>query len=712
VLSETDVTEVRSTCPYCGVGCGFILRAENGRLVGLRPDPEHPVSRGTLCPKGATAHQFVHHPDRLTRPLLRAGGRLIPVGWDEAYGFISEELKDVRDRHGTGALGLIASSRATIEENYLAQKFARAVLGTNNVDNCFRICHSATAIGLKQILGSGAMTNSISELAEPGPEAFMVVGSNTTHSHPIIWSAWMKKALKRGARLIVVDPRLTKPAKMADVHLKIRPGTEVALFNAMAHHIIETGLHDEEFIAERCENFPELERVVGAYTSESVQELCGVPAGQIREAAELYARAEPASIVYGLGVTEHRTGVDNVQSLANLALITGNVGRLSAGINALRGQNDVQGATDMCAPEWLPGYQSWDDPSVTGKFEQAYGVDLPIPREDPIFFSQMWERALSGELKALFVIGSDPALTEGNTAKVEEALKSLELLVVHEVFPSRTTELAHVVLPSASYAEKDGTFVNTERRVQLVQRAIEPQGESKPDWLILSELAERMGYKGMSYGGPEEVFEEIRSLVPLYAGMTYKRLGENRGLQWPCPAEDHPGTEFLHKDGFARGKALLKGIEYLPPEELPDEEYPLLLTTGRTFMQYNAGTMTRRTKAGRADPENFVEVGIGDAEKLGIEDGERVRVRTRRGELVVKAEISDIAEGVVWMPFHYAETPTNLLTNDALDPVCGITELKVCAARIERVRTRDGQVSAVTGKRNAALEARRMAAGP
>lgn len=674
--------EVKSTCPYCGVGCGFVLQTKNGRLAGLRPDPDHPVSQGTLCPKGATAHEFVHHPDRLKEPLLRTDGRLAPAGWGEAYGFIATELKRIIEDHGPGSVGLIASARATIEENYLAQKFARAVLATNNVDNCFRICHSATAIGLKQTLGSGAMTNSIAEFSEPGPEVFMIVGSNTAHSHPIIWSVWIKKALKKGAKLIVVDPRPTKPAKMADLHLKARPGTEVALFNAMVHHIIERGLHDEEFVERRCENFPELKRVVDGYTPESVEDLCGVPARQIREAAELYARAERASIVYGLGVTEHRTGVDGVQSLSNLALITGNVGELSTGINALRGQNDVQGATDMCAPEWLPGYQSWDDPSVVEKFERAYGVNLPTHEGAPVFFSQMWEKALSGELKALFVIGSDPALTEGNTAKVEEALKSLELLVVQEVFPSRTTELAHAVLPSASFAEKDGTFVNTERRIQRVCKAIEPQGESKPDWMILSELAERMGYEGMRYDDPEEIFEEIRGLVPLYAGMSYRRL-DAQGLQWPCPTKDHPGTEFLHEGKFTRGKALLKGIEYLPPEELPDEEYPLLLTTGRTFMQYNAGTMTRRTKSGRADPENFVQLSARDAGRLGIEDGGRVRVHTRRGELLVKAEVTGIAEGVIWMPFHYAEAPTNLLTNDALDPVCGITELKACAAKVE-----------------------------
>jgi len=677
--------EVLTICPYCGVGCGFYLKVENGQVTGLRPDPEHPVSRGTLCPKGATAHEFVHHSDRLTKPLLRQNGKLLETSWEEAYDYIVRELRRIKQKYGPDAIGVISSARATVEENYLAQKFARAVLGTNNVDQCFRICHSASVVGLGLSLGSGAMTNSISEFAEPGPKVLLIVGSNTPHAHPIIWSVWMKKAVKTGAKLIVVDPRTTEPAKLATVHLKLKPGTEVALFNAMAQHIIASKLHDERFIEERCENFEKFWSIVQKYTPESVEKLCGVPAKQIKEAAALYAREKPASIAYGLGVTEHRTGVDNVMALANLALITGSIGMESSGINALRGQSDVQGATDMCRPETLPGYQSWKDLQVVKKFEAAWGVKLPVPQTDYfIYCSRMWERALAGEIKALYIIGSDPALTEGNTAKVEKALKSVELLVVQEVFPSRTTQFAHVVLPAASYAEKDGTFVNTERRVQRIRKAIEPLGQSKPDWQILCELAQRLGY-AMNYTSPEDIFEEIKRLVPIYAGMSYRRLEEKHGLQWPCPDEKHPGTKFLHREKFVRGRALLKGIDYFPPAELPNDQYPLLLTTGRTFMQYNSGTMTRRTKSGRAEPENFVQLSAKDAERLELKEGDRVRVSTRRGELVVKAKITDIAEGIIWIPFHYAEAPTNVLTNDAVDPICGITELKVCAAKIERI---------------------------
>lgn len=684
--------EVKTICPYCGVGCGIVLQIENGALVGLKPDPAHPISKGTLCPKGATAHEFVQHPERLKSPLVRKNGKLVEVTWDEAYEYIVREFKRLQSTYGRDSVAVISSTRSTVEENYLAQKFARAVLGTNNVDQCQRICHSATVTGLSMVMGTGAMSNSIYEFAEPGPKVLMVVGANPAGSHPIIWSVWMKPALRNGTQLIVIDPRKTEVVKEAErmgipvLHLMIRPGSEVALFNAMAYHIIENNLHDERFIAERCENFEQFRETVCRYTPESVEKITGVAAEQIRRAAELYARAKPASIAYGIGITEHRNGVDNVLALANLAMITGNMGQTSGGLNALRGQNNVQGATDMVRPESLPGYQRWTDSEVIAKFERAWGVKLPVPQGPSesflfLYCSHMWDRALQGKLKGLYCIGEDVALSEGNLNKVERALKSLELLIVQDIFMTRTAEFAHVVLPAASFAEKDGTFVNSERRVQLVRKAIEPVGQSKPDWVILCELAQRMGYP-MQYQSAEEIFEEIRKLVPIYAGMSYKRLEEKNGLQWPCPDENHPGTPTLHVGQFARGKGRLSAVEHRPPAEEPDAEYPFILTTGRSFMQYNAGTMSRRTRAGRAEPENYVQISKADAERLGIQDGDRVKVATRRGELVVKAKITEIAPGVIWMPLHYAESPTNILTNDAIDPICGITEVKACAARV------------------------------
>lgn len=677
--------QTRSTCPYCGVGCGLVLRSQDDRVTGVSGDPEHDVSRGELCPKGATAHEFVHHPERLTSPLVRREGRLMPASWEEAYAVIADGFAKVLGREGPGATALISSARATVEENYLAQKFARVVLGTNQLDNCFRICHSATVVGLTQSLGSGAMTNAIRELAEPGPKVILAVGTNTPHSHPIVWSGWMKRAVKAGAKLVIVDPRAPDSTRLSSLHLPIRPGTEILLFNAMAHHILAMGLEDREFLAARCEGLDELKEAVRDTTPGSVARLTNVPAPAIREAAETYARAKPATIVYGLGVTEHVTGVDNVRALANLALLTGNIGKPSSGVNALRGQNNVQGATDMCRPETLPGYQSWRDGSIVRKFEEAWGTRLPVPdpREPWLYCSRMWERILEGELKALYVIGSDPALTEGDSARVERALSRLELLVVQEVFPSVTTRFAHVVLPACSYAEKEGTYVNTERRVQRVRQAIGPVGGSKPDWQILLELSDRMG-RPLGPRTPRNVFEEIRRLVPAYAGISYARLDREGGIFWPCPDEAHPGTPTLHEERFPIGRARLAAVSYRPPWEGPDETHPFLLTTGRTFLQYNSDTMTRRTHLARGAPHAFVEISRVDAERLGVAEGDVVLVRTRRGEVRARVRIVPIVPGVAWMPFHFADAPANRLTTGAVDPECGITELKACAASIER----------------------------
>jgi formate dehydrogenase alpha subunit len=680
--------EVTTICPYCGVGCGIVLQVEHDKLVGLKPDKNHPVSKGTLCPKGATAHEFVPHPDRLRKPMIRKGKDLVEATWDEAYSFVVTELKRIQAKFGHDSLAVISSTRATVEENYLAQKFTRAVLHTNNIDQCQRICHSATVTGLSAVMGTGAMSNSIAEFLNPGPKILMIIGSNTAGSHPIVWSVWMKPALRNGTKLIVIDPRRTEVVKDAErmgvpaLHLMLKPGSEVALFNAMAQHMVSKGMYDKKFVAERCDHFDQLCETISRYTPEKVESVTGVSAQKIKEAAELYASAKPASIAYGIGVTEHRNGVGNVKALANLAMLSGNMGLESGGLNALRGQNDVQGATDMVRPETLPGYQKWSDALAVTNFERAWGVKLPMPSsENYLFMSQFWDAALQGRLKALYCMGEDVALSEGNSTKVERALKQLELLVVQDIFLTKTAQYAHAVLPAASYAEKEGTFVNSERRVQRVRQAIEPIGESKPDWVILSELSQRLGYP-MHYENPEQIFNEIRQLVPIYGGMSYRRLEENQGLQWPCPDENHPGTRYLHKDQFSRGKGLLSSVEYLAPAEEPDGEYPFILTSGRSFMQYNAGTMTRRTKAGKAEPENYVQVNQADAAHLGIADGTLVTVATRRGRLQVKAKITEIAAGVLWMPMHYGESATNVLTIDAFDPNSGITEVKACAAKL------------------------------
>ena len=647
------------------------------------------MSQGALCPKGATAHQFVNHPDRLTDPLIKKNGQFVPVSWDEAYDLIVAGLRRIQEQYGKDAVALISSSRSTQEENYLAQKFARAVLGTNNLDQCQRVCHSSTVAALSEVFGAGAMSNAIKEFLDPGPQALMIIGSNTAGSHPIIWSRWMLPTLRKGIPLIVIDPRRTRVVSEGEragaqvLHLKLRPGSEVALFNAICRHIIANNWHDKEYIAERCENFEAFQRGLERYTPEFAAGISGVPADQIKRAAEIYARAKPASIAYGIGITEHSSGTQNVKALANLPMITGNMGLASGGLNALRGQNNVQGATDLVRPETLPGYQQWSDSEAIRRFERAWGITMPIPQAGKYFFStRMWDQIEAGRLHGVYVIGEDLALSEGNVRKVHRALAKLDLLIVQDLFMNRTAEYADVILPAASYAEKEGTFVNSERRVQLVRKAIEPLGNSKSDMTILCELSERMG-SPMHYENAEAVWEEIRQLIPIYHGITYKRIEENDGLQWPCPSEDHPGTPTLHVGKFTRGRGLLSAVDYRPPAEETDAKYPLLLTSGRSFMQYNSGTMSRRTKSGLAEPENYVQISAEDAERLGIRDEQPVKVSTRRGELLVKARVFPILPGVIWMPMHYSESLTNILTNDALDPASGIPEFKACAARVE-----------------------------
>lgn len=684
--------DVKTICPYCGVGCGMFLTVEGGKVTGVKPQKDHPISKGSLCPKGATAHEFIDHADRLTDPMIKRNGEFVKASWDEAYDYINSEIRRIQDQHGRDSVAMISTTRGTQEENWVAQKFARAVLGTNNLDQCQRICHSATVTGLSEVFGTGAMSNAVREFLEPGPEALMVVGSNAAGSHPIIWSQWILPTLRKGIPLIVIDPRKTQVVTDGEragaqvLHLQARPGSEVALFNAMCQHIIAQDLHDKEYIAERCENFNDFASSLERYTPEMAESISGVPADDIRKAAEIYAEAKPGSITYGIGITEHHVGTNNIKALANLPMITGNMGKAGGGMNALRGQNNVQGATDLVRPETLPGYQKWDD-EIVQRFQNAWGVEIPRPQGSDYFFaSKMWDNALSGDLKAIYVMGQDFAVSEGNISKVHQALEKLELLVVQDIFMNKTAEFAHVILPAASYAEKEGTFVNTERRVQRVRKAIEPLHNSKTDLDILCELSERMGYP-MSYSSPEDVFEEMRSLMPIYAGITYERMEENEGIQWPCPDEEHPGTPTLHINEFTRGKGLLSAVDYKPPAEETDEEYPLLLTSGRSFMQYNSGTMTRRTKSGIAEPENYIQISPEDAQKLGIEDKQPVKVSSRRGEVEVKAKVFPVVPGVVWMPMHYEEAPTNLLTIDAYDPECGITEVKVCAVKVEPVAT-------------------------
>jgi len=671
---------VLTTCAFCGCGCRYYLLVRGEKVVGVSPAPGDPVSEGRLCVKGWNSFQFINHPERLKRPLVRDGGGFREASWDEALELVAERLSGIKERHGPDSLAFLSSAKCTNEENYLMMKLARAVFSTNNVDHCARLCHASTVVGLASTFGSGAMTNSISEIEDS--DCILVTGSNTTEQHPLV-AARVLRALKRGARLIVVDPRRIQLSKLATLHLRQRPGTDVAWLNGMMYVILDEGLEKRDFIEERTEGFEELEKVVSDYSPGEVERITGIPARDLVEAARLYGRAERASIIYSMGITQHTTGVDNVRSCANLAMLTGNVGRYATGVNPLRGQNNVQGACDVGAlPDVLSGYQKVSDPEVRDKFERAWGVKLP---QDPgLTVVEMIESALRGEVRAMYIMGENPMLSDPDVGQVERGLGNLEFLVVQDIFLSETARLADVVLPAASFAEKDGTFTNTERRVMRIRKALDPPGRAKADWEILCDLARKLG-ADWDYGSPSEIFDEIASLTPIYHGISYRRL-EGWGIQWPCPSEDHPGTPYLHKGKFARGKGKFIPARYRPPDELPSEEYPFVLTTGRVYFHWHTGTMTRRISVlDREVPRAFVEVNPEDAGRLGIRDGARVKVSSRRGEVEVEAKVTDVVpEGVVFMPFHFLEAAANRLTNPALDPEAMIPEYKVCAVRIER----------------------------
>jgi formate dehydrogenase alpha subunit len=523
------------------------------------------------------------------------------------------------------------------------------------------------------------MTNSINEIEHN--DVLLVIGSNATEAHPIIGNK-MKRAAVRGAKLIVIDPRRTELAEYAHLWLQLKPGTDNALTNALLNVIISSGWHAREYIEERCEGFDDLWETVKDYTPEYSSGITGVPADLIYKAAELYAKTPRAGLYYTLGITEHTVGTANVMNLANLGMVTGHIGVEFAGVNPMRGQNNVQGSCDMGAlPNSFPGYPSVNDPDARARFSEAYGV--PMPEKMGLRIPEMFDMAVYGKLKAMYIMGEDPALTDADANHVRKALQSLDFLVAQNLFMTETAKYADVFLPAACYAEKDGTFTNTERRVQRVRKAVEPPGECRPDWQIIIDLGERLGHH-MPFASPEEVFEEVRRVIPNFAGITYERI-DQVGIQWPCPSEDHPGTQYLHKGRFTRGKGLLQGIPYQAPAELCDDEYPILLTTGRMLYHYNI--MTRHSASlEMLRPYELAEVNPADAQSLRVGEGEMVRVTSRRGSITTRITVTDkVPPRTVFMTFHYKESPVNELTNSAADPVTQTAEFKVCAVNVQKV---------------------------
>lgn len=673
--TERPSTEVRTVCPYCGAGCEIYLGVRGNRAVSSRGVPDSPVNRGRLCVKGRFALKFVNSPERLKKPLIKVDGRFLEIEWDEAISFVAERLSEYTGEE----FAAVASAKCTNEENYLLQKFTRAVMGSGNIDHCARLCHAPSLTALRLSLGSGAMTNSISELEGAG--CILAVGTNPTETHPVT-SYSVIRALRSGAKLVVVDPRKTRLSELADIHLQNKPGSDIPLLMAMCHFILEEGLHDGEFIESRTEKFEEFRNAVMALDLDEVERVTGVKLEDIRKAAIMYASNSPASIIYSMGITQHVNGTGNVLALSNLALLTGNIGIKSGGINPLRGQNNVQGACDMGAlPDLLPGYQ--DIGEAAGKFSEKWGS--PIPPAG-MTLPEMFDAARDGKIKCMYIMGENPLLSEPDIEKTREALEGLEFLVVQDIFLTKTAELADVVLPAASFAEKDGTFTNTERRVQLLRKALDAPGDALPDWQIISMIAERMGREDFDYESASRIFDEIRELVPSYAGISHERL-KSGGIQWPCTSEEEAGTVYLHAEGFPTPTGRASFL--LPDHHLREasEEYPLVLVTGRNLYQYHTRSMTARVREleSFSDHEELL-MNPADASSMGIREGDTVEVTSERGSLRVRARVTDeVMVGVVFMTFHFADAPANVLTGGERDPVSGMPELKFTPVRVCRV---------------------------
>ena len=673
-------SEVKTVCTYCGVGCSLYLGVRDEKVVSTRGDNDGSVNKGSLCVKGRFGFNFVNHPDRLHMPLIRKNGQLLETSWEEALSLVAKKLSNYQGEE----FATLSSAKCTNEENYLIQKFTRTVMGTNNIDHCARLCHAPTVAGLVQSLGSGAMTNSINEIM--GTACILAIGTNTTAAHPVI-ALQIKKAVVQGTKLIVANPKEIELCRYAHMFLQHRPGSDVALLMGMMRVIVEEDLLDKSFINNRCENFEAFENSLKDFDPNFVVKTTGVTLGNIQKAARCYATEKPASIFYAMGITQHTHGTDNVLATSNLALLTGNISRPSTGVNPLRGQNNVQGACDMGAlPNVYPGYQRVDNNEIRAKFEKAWNSSLSASAG--LTHVEIFDEIERGTIKGLYLVGENPVISEANSKHVVEALEKLEFLVVQDIFLSETAKLADVVLPAATFAEKDGTFTNTERRVQRIRKAIESVGQAKPDWWITCQIAGKMGKSGFDFSSPQDIMNEIAVLTPSYHGISYDRL-EQGGLQWPCPAQDHPGTPILHTERFATksGKGKFVSLKYKPSAEVPDKRYPFILTTDRSIFHFHTGTMTRNVQGmDLLNGQELLDINPADAAGIGIDNGAMVRVSSRRGRVSVRANVTDVCPpGVVSMTFHFAETPINVLTNSALDPVAKIPETKVCAVKIEKL---------------------------
>ncbi len=682
-LNGNEAEKIRTTCPYCGVGCQQLLHVKDNQIIKVTGVEEGLPNLGRLCVKGRFGYDFIHSPERLTRPLIREKDGFREASWDEALDLTAEKFLQIIRDHGPDALAGISCARSINEDSYNMQKLFRAAIGTNNIDHCARTCHAPTVAGLAQSFGSGAMTNSFREFKHG--KLFFVIGSNMTEAHPVA-ATWIKQAVRNGAYLIVADPRFNGIARHAHTYMQIKVGSDVALINGLMHVLITEDLYDRDYVAAHTTGFEAMKEVVMNYPPERAAEISGVSADTIRQVARKMASVKPAMLMYTLGITEHTCGVNNVMSTANLQMLLGNVGFEYGGVNPLRGQNNVQGACDMGAlPADYPGYQKVTDGAARAKFEKAWGT--PLSDKPGLMIPDMIDGLADRKIKALYVFGENIANTEPDIHHVAHCLKSAEFLVCNDIFPTETTRFAHVVFPAAAWSEDDGTFTNSERRVSRVRKAVEPPGEARPNWWIFREIASRMGLEWDSASGQEIWDKEVAELCPVFAGIKYSRI-EADGLQWPVPTIDHPGTQVLHREGnFTAGKGKFAALEWTPPAEQPDAQYPFVLSTGRRLYHYHTRTQTGRC-GGLNDllGEETADISAEDARALGISQGEKIRVASRRGEVEVTAKITpEVPPGLVWMAFHFREGCANWLTNPAFDPVSKTAEFKACAVRLEKI---------------------------
>ncbi len=691
-----------TTCPYCGVGCTLELHLKDDLIYRVTSPFDSVVNHGNLCVKGRFGYDFIDSPERVTTPLIRrvpqAPGARTPafdreawraVSWDEALDYVADRLVAIYQRDGPGALAVYCCAKATNEDNYLLQKLFRAVFRTNNVDHCTRLCHAGSVAALQLALGTSAMSNTAAEVVHS--DCFIVTGSNTTENHPIIGLQMKAAVEKHGARLIVIDPRRLELCDYATLWLPLKPGTNVPVFTAMAHVIVREGLVNHRFVAERTEGYAEFVESLEPFTPEYAEAISGVDRELIVQAARMYAAAERGAIYWGMGISQLSHGTASALALIHLALLTGHIGRQGTGLNPLRGQNNVQGASDAGAmPFHYPGYQPVDEPANAARWEQAWNVEPGgLSRQRGLTTTEILAYARPGGVRALYIMGENPMMTEPNLTATREHMQQLELLVAQDLFINESGALADVFLPAAAWAEKEGTFTNTDRRVQRVRPALRPRGQARPDTAIICDLARRLEARlgrarsaGWDYPGAEAIWREMASRVPAFAGITYARL-EGQGLQTPVWDATHPGTPFLFADCFPSGRGRFFPLEYVPAAELPDDEYPFILTTGRVLEHWHGGTLTRHSQLDALYPAAVVDMHAVDAERYGLKSGAVVRVASRRGAVVLRVNVSPKARpGVLFIPMHFAEAAANLLTIDALDPQAKIPEFKACAVQV------------------------------